>query len=254
MGVVEATLKTWLGAARDAFGALPRSWMAALALLVGSAGLGILHHVIRPLGMMGGFVYAIFHAGVAGTYLYLLETAISQNRRLDWEDVRSSLGTYLWDVISVLFLFFIGSMLLIPLSATPIPIAVYLGVFVIFNPAPEFIYQGHTRSVALLGDAGRFMFDNWPEWLVPQILFAALLFLLLPDLVGVAQMFGPFFGFTDVATDFYGRLLGGSFSLVWLGRTLAALVVVHLVMLFRGFLFSALRTGNRRTRAWKARF
>ena len=46
-----------------------------------------------------------------------------------------------------------------------------------FNAVPELLYQGNSRSFALLIASGRFMVANPVVWLLPNIVFAALLLL-----------------------------------------------------------------------------
>ena len=46
-------------------------------------------------------------------------------------------------------------------------VAVNTGIFVVFNPVPELIYQGSATASALLEDAVQFIRDNTIEWLVP---------------------------------------------------------------------------------------
>ncbi len=255
MDAIVATLAAYRDAAIKTARTITRSWMAALALGVASGTLGVIAVVTASLGIVGGFILGLAQAACAGAYLYLLEAPVKHQRRVGMDDIRSSPGRYVWDVISVLFIFWIGSMLLTPFSGTFVMIGVFLVVYVVFNPAQELIYLGYSRSLALLGDAGRFMFDNWIEWLLPHLLIGALLFVVAPDLgIFHLQMFGPFFGFTSVNNSFFTSLMAGSFSPFSLGRALLLLGMVHLTMLFRGFLYLELSQGSRRARAWRQKF
>lgn len=255
MGVVQATLSTWKSAALQALKSTGASWPAMLGLLVGSSITAVVSFLVIPLGFAGGFISSLVNAAAAGSYLFLLETSVLHRRRVRLDDVTTSAGRYLWDVISVLFIFWIGSLLLSPFfKAIPaLALAVNLVVFVVFNPAPELVYQGHSRSLALLGDAVRFVFDNWPEWFIPQVVVGlGLLFLYPGGVMPLLQATGPYFGFTSVAVPLVGSLTGG-LSAFLLVQTVLSVMIIHMVMLFRGFLYRDLSRGNRRARAWKAR-
>ena len=255
MDAVNATLLAWKDAAWNTLKHLGKSWPAALGLLIGSSILAIVSLIVAPLGMLGGFITSLVNAAAAGSYLYLLETSVIHRRPVRLDDLRASAGRYLWDVISVLFIFWIGSLLLIPFfSAIPaLSLAVHLVVFVLFNPAPELVYQGSSRSLALLKDAVRFVFDNWPEWFIPQVLVGmALVFIYPGGAIALLQATGPFFGFTSVGMPLVMGLPGG-FSVFVAIQTVISLCAVHCVMLFRGFLFRDLGRGGRRARAWRAR-
>ena len=168
-------------------------------------------------------------------------------------DVTDSVGPYLWEVISVLFLFWIASLVLNMLHLGSLTVILVVVAFLIFNPIPEVLYQSRARSVDALTRSISFIKENWPEWFVPQLL---MILLMAPLLHGgpmlLFTMFGPFFGFLDV-----GRLLAQAFfggvastnTLIW---TATAVVLVHTMMLFRGFLYAELSQGSRRTRAWKS--
>ncbi len=208
--------------------ALPRSWPAIVAL----PAFWLVHLAIgtlsAPLGMAGGFLRFFVYAGCVGSYLALLERPVLQKRGLKFSDITTSTGHYLGDVISVLFLFWIIDLGVSMLGLRVLRPIVDLAVFLLFNPWPELIYQGRSRSVALLGDALSFMKENWPEWVAVHLIIGGAMAIPL-------------------------MLTGWTFALAPVHLGLMALFL-HVGMLFRGFLFADLSRGSRRTREWRSKF
>jgi hypothetical protein len=252
MDLVRATLSTWWEAVRETIRTLGRTWWALATLFVSSLLLGVVGAVAGRLGIAGGFLYGMASALVAGAYLALLAVGVLHRRPVRLIDVKEAFGRHFWDVVSVLFVFWIASLVLGLAHSDVILIVATFAAWVAFNPVPEAVYQGGSRSLALLADAGRFVLDNWVEWYLPQIVLGVLLWLLAPHLPiqSHAALFGPFFGFVRVAEAFGtapGVLGGGLETLLLVGG-------VHVVMVFRGELYRLLGRGGRRARAWRARF
>ena len=259
MSPVQTHLALYKECGRTTLAALPRSWPAILALVVYSTFLTALGQLLAPAGFVGGLLVGLAHAACVGSYLHMVEEVVTHRRgRVAFSDIQDSVGIYLWDVISVLFIFWIVGMLL---SFTgPLAVIWYLAASICFNPAPELIYCGRARSVELLKDAWRFVARHPLGWFVPNVVLLALLGSVLPGFGGawLFQATGPFFGFMDVGSLF---LLGVSVEhlanpdldlLLSLTRLLGGLVVVHGLMIFRGLLFRELSTTSTRSRAWKA--
>ncbi len=252
MDMLRATLGLWWEASREAFRTLGRTWWALAALFGASLLLGLMGLVTGRLGIVGGFLYGMASALVAGAYLSLLGVGVLQRRLVRFEDVKDSLGRHFWDVVSVLFVFWVASLVLGLAHSDIVMIVAVFAAWLAFNPVPEAVYQGGSRSLALLADAGRFVLDNWVEWYLPQIVLGAGLWLLAPHLPlqSHASLFGPFFGFVHV-TDAFGAAPGA------LGATVETLLLtggVHVVMVFRGELYRLCARSGRRARAWRARF
>lgn len=259
MEIVKATLRLYREALVDTWRSLGRSLWAIAFLLAANVGWYLLAGLLAGTGVAGGFVLGFARAGLIGWYLSLLEVSVVSRRKLRPDDVRDGFGVYFWETISVLFLFFIPE-LIIGLSAPQLlPFLVPVAALM-FNPAPEALYQDRTQSVRLLGDALQFMQQNWPEWLAPHLLAVGLLFGWGYALTGivhtgwwvdVAQTFGPFFEFIHPGALAL-RLGGvGPAGIVSFG---VLLFFVHGFMLFRGHLYRRLRSSSRRSRSWQARF
>jgi hypothetical protein len=255
MSPLKAALKLYSDCGARTVRALGRSLPALLALTLYSIILVALTSLMRPLGFAGGFVIGLFHAGCAGSYLYLVDEVVCGDRRLGLSDLTDSAGPYLWEVISVLFIFWIADMVLAMLGLSGLTLALVLVAFLLFNAVPEVLYQTRARSTEALGSSTSFIKQNWPEWFAPQIL---LILILAPMLhtqsFTLLRMFGPFFGFLDIGDPLASAFFAGGASAVLVAWTAMAVVIVHTMMLLRGFLFAELSKGSRRTRAWKSQF
>ena len=96
---------------------LGRTWLALAALLLAHVFLMACMLMLNPLGIVGGFIYALLHAGAVGWYLCMVEEGVRGRRKLALSDFPEFMGRYLSEVISVLFIFWIASMILLPISA-----------------------------------------------------------------------------------------------------------------------------------------
>lgn len=257
MTTLRATLDLYLDTARDTGRSLSRSGLALLVLFLATPVLIVASMLASPLGMIGGFLVGFLHAALVGWYLALVEVTVLGSRRLVLRDLRSTFGTYLWEVISVLFIFWIASMLL--MRADPAVVTgLTLLATILFNPVPELVYQGRTRSLALLQAALKFVQDNWPEWLAVHVAAWGVLglwgWMVSGDMLGLAtgviQLFGPWFGFISVGSLAIGQ---ASMGPVGIASAVFLLVFAHAFMVFRGHLYRRLSRGSRRSRAWRAR-
>ena len=175
MSTVRATWSLYRDSLLEASKGLGRSMWAVVALILAYAAVTVVALVSAPLGIVGGFIIGLFQAAVIGWYLSLVEIGVAGRRRVRMSDLRDNAGTYFIEVISVLFIFWIGSMLLGALGEQVMLLAVLL-VTVLFNPIPEMIYQERSQSLQLLGESLSFMQQNWLEWLggmVPFVWLAA---------------------------------------------------------------------------------
>jgi len=253
-------LTTTLGLYRDSFldagRALGRSVWAVVALVVAYVVMAVASRLLAPFGFAGGFVMAIVQAVAIGWYLSLVAIGVQGRRRVLASDLRDNVGHHASTVISVLFVFWIASlvfMLLPPVAG----LAAALVASLVFNSVPEMVYQEDAESIGLLGDAMRFMQQNWPEWLGAQIIGGLLLVawafafhgaLALPLALSLIQMFGPFFGFVQVG----GMALLDNTPKAYAGAVVL-LAFTHFFLLFRGHLYKRLARSSRRGRAWRAR-
>jgi len=254
MKTLTATLRLYKEAFLDAARAMPRSWPAMLGLTIYSVVLVAAGVLLAPLGFAGGFVLALVHCAAVGSYLAMVEVGITERRGLQFSEIQGSLGTYLNDVLSVLWIFFLAQIVVVwVLNLNQVWMILMLVSFFLFNPVPELIYQGNSRGLELLKDAGRYIRRSWLEWFPPQLVLLVLLGLVLPhQRAFLLQSFGPGFGFMDIGNLFFNQLIIGQLPPI---RDIAAYIgtvgAVHFLLLFRGFLFKATNKGGRRLRAWQ---
>src|SRR6267378_3028228 len=144
------------------------SWLAALSIpiyalvVVGAA------YVSAPLGMIGGFIVGLVAAACFGAYLSLLSSALD-GVKLRFADLKNGLRA-VWDVVSVFFALWVVGLVVGVLKNMAGPKAEAVGgvaalaAAIFFNVVPELIYQGRTRSFALLKESVDFVFKNPFAW------------------------------------------------------------------------------------------
>jgi hypothetical protein len=234
-----------------------RSWPVALSFFVYAGILVAAGMVLAPLGMIGGMLLGLVVAACWSSYLEFVSQAVAGSKiRLTWAELRRTFMARFWDVISVMFAFWIISLLTGPLMRGPDGerVAAIFGIAVafFFNAVPELLYQGQSRSFALLIASGRFMIAHPVVWMLPNLVFASLLLLPTGRLavnhpIELVLVFGNTFsspmGLAGMVTAWP----------VWVWPL--ALFGLHYVMVFRGILFRNLSSGvgNARLRAFQAK-
>ena len=240
-------------AARRAIAAWPvaLSFVVYLVLLIAAAIL------FAPLGMPGGFLVGFVVAACWSSYLELLSQAVAGAKiRIRWDEFKRTFLARFWDVISVMFAFWVISLATTPFIRGPnAPAASAVIGFAIaffFNAVPELLYQGSSRSFALLLESGRFMFRFPIVWLLPNILFAALGLVAsgrfkVKHPAEVLILFGNTFSSPEGIAQIFTGLPTWALPI--------ALFVLHYAMIFRGILFRELVSGggNTRLRAFQAK-
>ena len=233
------------------------AWPVALSFVVYAVILIAAIIASAPLGVIGGFLVGFVVAACWSSYLELISQAVAGSKiRIRWDDFKRTFLARFWDVISVMFAFWIIALATGPFVRGPNAAAasaiIGFAIAFFFNAVPELLYQGNSRSFALLLDSARFMFRFPVVWLLPNILFAALgLFasgrLNVQRPAELLILFGQTFSSpTGVASIFAGLPY-------W--ALPIALLVLHYAMIFRGILFRELVSGggNTRLRAFQAK-
>ena len=232
------------------------SWPVALSFLVYWAVLLVASLLFGRLGLIGGLLIGLVAAACWSSYLELISQAVGGVRfRLTWDEFKHSFLKRFPDVLSVMFAFFLISLLTAPLMigghARQIGAIMGFAFAFFFNAVPELLYQGSSRSFALLVDSGRFVMEFPVAWFVPNVAFAALALwvdgsLSLMHPVEFLIGFGNLFSSTSTIESIFDGLP------LW--QKPIALLLVHFVMIFRGLLFSELSSGggNARRRAFRA--
>ena len=172
---LQLTARNW-----PVFGSIFVYWALLTGAAFALAALGILR---GPLALVGGIALNVLRAACFASFLYLVEMMV-RTGRVSLDDFRRSFGVYLWDVIGVMFVFWIIFTVASPLLASMPQGWAYLGLlqlilFILFNAIPELIYLGHFSSLALLGESYKFISTNWIEWFPATLLAGAILYLAL---------------------------------------------------------------------------
>ena len=113
-------------------------------------------------------------------------------------------------------------------------------ILIALNPLPETIYQKNYSSFESIKYAFEFMKENWFNWMLPNIIFYFLLYLITNTLL------------LDVFTthlDFNFSFTIKGIVLYFLGQTLFSFI-----MIYRGHLFKLLSTSTRRKRMYMNKF
>jgi len=253
LGIVRLYGSTAALAARRAV----QAWPVAFSLVLYAIIVMVTASLIGPLGMLGGIILGLVLAACFSSYIHLISLAVKASK-VGLGDLRASFGARFWDVISVFFAFWIIDFALTQVVAPAagpngfIVVALAgLAMAVLFNPVPELLYQGESRSFQLLFESGRFISKHGLEWLLPNVLMAVLLMAPLGLLHGPAGQV-----VLHVATILSPRNDGlGVFALFQrapIYLQLPMLLFVHWLMMFRGLLFAELTRGSARQRANRA--
>jgi hypothetical protein len=234
-----------------------RAWPVALSFFIYAAILLVAGMVLAPFGMIGGLVLGLVVAACWSSYLELASQVVAGSKiQLSWGGFRRTFGARLWDVVSVMFAFWIISLLLGPALKGPqgerVAAVFGLAVAFFFNAVPELLYQGQTRSFALLVASGRFMIANPVVWLLPNLVFASLL-LLPTGRLAVNHPAELLLVFGSTFSSPLGLVTMVAAWPIWTWPLI--LFGLHYAMVFRGLLFQSLSSGsdNARMRAFRAK-
>ncbi|MBC8132551.1 MAG: hypothetical protein H7X95_06185, partial [Deltaproteobacteria bacterium] len=218
-----------------------RAWPVMFSLVLYAAIFMVVSQLVTPLGRAGGFVVGLVLAACFSSYIHLISQVVSGSK-VRFADLKQSFGARFFDVISVLFAFWIIDLILTIMVAPaagpkgPIVMALFgLAMAVLFNPVPELLYLGSSRSFQLLFESGRFISKHGLEWLLPNILFAVALLAPLGMLHGPAGLIVLNIS-ALLSPNNDGMGLYALFSRAPLYLQLPMLIFVHFVMVFRGLL------------------
>src|SRR4029078_3418776 len=145
---------------------------------------------------------------------FIAQAVSGSKMRIRWADFKRTFFARFWDVISVMFAFWIISIVTTPLTrgASGPAAAGVIGFAMafFFNAVPELLYQGQSRSFSLLMDSARFMFRFPVAWLLPNLVFAPIALAaagLLRNISHPAEaliLFGDMFSSTGIVRVFAG--------------------------------------------------
>ena len=197
-------------------------------------------------GMLGGILMSFVLAACWSSYLEIISEAVTSVRfRLSWDELKRTFGARFWDVVSVMFAFWLISLLTQPLlqSSRGPAFAAIIGLTIgfFFNAVPELLYQGNSRSFSLLAESGRFMTEHPLVWLLPNLVLTFLAFWLTGsiDLSQPQTLLVTFAYAFSSPTYVIGLLLNFPIWAIPL-----VIILAHAFMIFRGVLFRELSRGG----------
>ena len=183
---------------------------------------------------MGGLLILIVRDLLFSSFLYVISELV-RGLPVRLQEMPKSVQAFFWPIINVLFVLWIVSIVLSFSGNTSLVLPVLAVEFIILNAVPEIIYQkqiyGGLNTIAA---SVNFIQENWIEWFIPNVAFAAAMLFLFLGGFGVSPLIDrlPFGGVVV-------PVLMGAF--------------VHCAFVFRGFLFAALDGSSARQRAMKYR-
>lgn len=210
----------------------------ALTLLISTFFTGI-------LSFLAGLVVAIASSSLISNYLYLLFNIINYDK-ITWADFKEGFKFFFWKVYGIFFIFWLGSFLLSAfvevIGVNPQLLATIVTVLVIvgLNPLPETVYQKTLSSGESIGYALEFMKDNWINWLIPNVAFNILIYLLTNN--WAIKMFSTHLNF-----NFDISIKGIIFYIF-------SQCLFSFMMIYRGHLFKLLSTSTPRKRMYISKF
>ncbi|MDP1826345.1 MAG: hypothetical protein Q8L48_23965 [Archangium sp.] len=218
----------------DALAAIGRNlWTLVLpiALVFAFLALGL---AVSPLGYAGGFLMSLAKSAAFSIYTYFVASVVAKNR-VGLGDLRTSLGAYFWTWINLFFVLWIIDLLLGPMTVTDdgrrLLKALTMMELIILNAAPEVIYlKGTSGGIETIQRSFAFLQECWIEWFVPNALILGLVWLVIDGTIPLNSLPMP-----QVTVP----VLAGA--------------LLHLVMVFRGFLFQLLDGSTHRQRMFRFR-
>jgi hypothetical protein len=230
-----------------------KSWPLAIGLVLYGLAMMLATVPLMRLGIVGGFLLSFVIAACFSSYLTLLADAVA-GVPLRFAMLKSSFGARLWDVVSVMFAFWVISLatdvVVRGAGAKGPAIAAIVGITIafFFNAVPELLYLGRSRSFELLMESGRFVMANPFAWFAPNLLFGLVLLAPSGALLAIRHP-------GELVLALQGLASPTTVAAVLLEQRLWAvplLFFLHFVMVFRGILFQELRSGSARMRAFRS--
>lgn len=227
-------LRLYARALLDALASIGRNAWTLLLPMAVLVVLQLTAMLVSPLGFAGGFVMAIVRAGVFSAYSYFLAMLVAGNKA-GIDELRKSIGAYFFNWISFSFVLFMIDLGLDIATRNnpdgrPLLMVVSLLELIALNAAPETIYlKGTGSGIDTITRSFRFLQESWIEWFVPNGLIIGALWLVFTR--GLLLM-----------------VPGGVWTIAVVGG-----VLLHVVMVFRGFLYTALDGSTHRQRMYKFR-
>lgn len=197
-----------------------------------------------PLRIISGFITYFIQSAIISNYLYLLFNIINYNR-FSINDFKQGFTAFLWKVYGVFFIIYIGRLLLSTLGilgsgALFLNMIISFLALIVLNALPESIYLKSYAPLDTLMYALEFIKENWLNWLIPNLIFIGLIYIVTGNILT---------GLISTSIGFRLTLSLRSIILYISGQ-----VMFSFMMIYRGHLFKLLSTSTRRKRMFMNKF
>jgi len=235
MDLVKATLWIYRYALLQSLRLLKKNWRVIFAPLAYGTVLWMGGALLTPFGMIGGLLLVLISDACMSSGLHLIENIVKTGKA-SFQDGMRGFGVHLWEIVQISFILWVPLTLASrTLGSTPngplLLLFIQLLIYIFLNAVPELMYQSHASGIELLPASGRFILENWLEWLAPNLVVLAAGYLLVEGFLTIVQPLP-----SPVATFLVLSVSGG------------ALMVL---MIFRGILFAELDGTTRRSRVYR---
>lgn len=255
--LVRATLRLYRTAAADTLRGIRRTWPALAAhlglIVVAALAAGLL---AGSQTFAGGLLLGFFFAFLVAAYLSTVEAAVLQEP-FHFRDLFPRAQQLFSPTISALFVLFVLNFILDRTLASEesrwLRMMANLVIAVLFNTLPETIYLVRGGFSELFGQSYAFIRENFIEWMLPWVMVLAslLLFYEPRTILGLLIIITTTNPMTMMST---GIAVGAALLRPpFFYAVPLVLLVVYVLLIFRGNLFRALGTSSRRSRAYKER-
>ncbi|MBI2532977.1 MAG: hypothetical protein HYW03_12320 [Deltaproteobacteria bacterium] len=235
MKLLRATLWIYAGALRRSWECAAKNWIVSFAPVVYGLIFSLAATLALPLGIIGGILLGLVSQACLSSGLYLVKNIVDSGKAT-FNDFLNGFTVYLWELIGIAFILWIPMRLAaMVLASVPngglIYFLIQIGLYVLLNPVPEFIYQTRVSNIELIGASYNFIVDNWIEWLAPNFILTVAGYALL-NLLDVMVIGLPGFLQSLIVAFAFGLCL-------------------TYFMALRGFLFAELHGTSRRSRIYR---
>jgi len=235
MKLLRATFWIYTTALRRSWECVAKNWIVSFA----PVGYGLIFSLavtlVAPLGLIGGLLIGLVSQACLSSGLYLVKNIVDSGKA-SFNDFLNGFTVYLWELLGIAFILWIPMRLAASvLASVPNGDVIYfllqIGLYILLNPVPEFIYQTRVSNLELIGASYNFTVDNWIEWLVPNFILTVAGYALL--------------------NAFDAMVIGLPGFLQSLIVSFAFGLCLTYFMAFRGFLFAELHGTTRRSRIYR---
>lgn len=200
---------------------------------------------VGPLYILSGMVMAIISSGLISSFLYLLYNIINYDR-FRFNDFKYGFTYFIWKVYGIFFVGYIARLLLDMFHGTLGNISLilnliwYIVLLILMNPLPETVYLKSYSSWDSILNSLEFMQENWFDWLLPNIIFSILLYIISGKIL----------------TGIFNTHIALSMNMTTIGiiKYLLGQFIFSVMMIYRGHLYKLLSSSTRRKRMFMRKF